>query len=291
MALLGVCIDHESTAYHEAFLAFAPRVFAGVDFRPWYAAYGWPANYRAFALLESGAIVANVSVSSMTLIRAGRAVSAAQLGAVGTAAPYRGRGLSRRLLERALDFCATSANQVFLFANDSVLDFYPRWGFQLAPPEQLFRATVSLPLGVPARRLSLSLDRDRALLLEHCASAAPVSELFGAVDYGSILFFHVTNWFEHDVFHLPEHDALVVAKQEADVLTIFDIVCEHRFDLAEALPHLVTAPVRQVEFGFTPDVYWPSATANRRYEESPLFVRDSSFLPHAPFKFPLLAQT
>lgn len=46
---------------------------------------------------------------------------------------YRGRGLSRWLIDRVLEDFEQQVDFIFLYANDSVLDFYPKLGFKRAP--------------------------------------------------------------------------------------------------------------------------------------------------------------
>lgn len=46
---------------------------------------------------------------------------------------YRGRGLSCWLIDRVLEDFEQQVDFVFLYANDSVLDFYPKFGFKRAP--------------------------------------------------------------------------------------------------------------------------------------------------------------
>lgn len=100
MALQPLLIGHTDTARHEAFLRYVPRVFPGLDFRPWYARGGWTCAYEAHAVAQGDEIVASVSVMRMRVLLGGREVRGAQLGAVGCVPELRGRGLMRPLLER-----------------------------------------------------------------------------------------------------------------------------------------------------------------------------------------------
>ena len=45
---------------------------------------------------------------------------------------HRGRGLARRLMEEVLRDWSGRCDGMFLFANGTVLDFYPRFGFRRA---------------------------------------------------------------------------------------------------------------------------------------------------------------
>lgn len=285
-----VLIDAHSVELHEAFLRYVPEVFRAADFRRWYSFGAWSPDYRAFAILDGERIVANVSVQRMDLIVKGEARVGWQLGAVGVVPDYRGRGLQRTLMEDVL--AQMPANDVvLLFANEDVLDFYPLFGFRRVP-ESLYCAEHSVAPGPgPLRRLSVESTDDRKLLARVAASALPVTERFGARNYGGVLLWYWAKFHVDDFYYHEQDDAIVVAEQDMEVLRILDVLAAHPIDLKSYLPQLVTEPVAHIEFGFTPERIWPSANPECEYLESPLFIRGEVELPSTPFKFPLLAQT
>jgi GNAT superfamily N-acetyltransferase len=289
MDLRALTIRQHDARWHEAFLSFVPRVFRA-EFRGWYEHGGWDDRYAAYALAEGDRIVANASLNRMNLVLNGTPVRGFQLGAVGTLPEFRGRGLQAHLLPRLLAD-TTPADLVFLFANDDVLEFYPRFGFTRVR-EQVFRADRAIePAAPPWRTLELSSAPDRALLRRIAATAEPVTNRFGARDYGGVVLWYWSNVFHHGLRVSPEHDAIVVVEQRGQLLRICDVLSPRLLDLAGCLPHLAAVPVRQLEFGFTPERYFPSARPVAEYTDSPLFVRGPDRLPDVPFKFPLLAQT
>jgi GNAT superfamily N-acetyltransferase len=52
-----------------------------------------------------------------------------QLGTVMTHPDYQGQGLSRVLLKKAIADYRDKCDLIFSFANNSVLNFYPKFGF------------------------------------------------------------------------------------------------------------------------------------------------------------------
>lgn len=276
--------------WHEAFHDYVGRVFPGVSFRRWAAYAGWQDDYRAFALLDANRIVASASLTRMDVVLHGRAVRGWQLGAVGTDPSYRRRGLQQRLMQHVL--AQTGAEDlVFLFANDEVLDFYPRFGFRRAR-ESVFTADHRVePGGAPLRILAPDSLADRELLARVAAAAEPSTALFGARGYGSIVLWYVCNFHGEHVRYVPEHDALIVAEQAGSSLLVYDVLARKRFDVAEQLPRLITAPIDRIELFYSPERDWPSAQPSREYSDSPLFVRGPYLMPEQPFKFPALAQT
>lgn len=290
MALAPVRITHADTGRHEAFLRCVPRVLPGLDFRPWYRRGGWTAAYGAHGLLEGDALVANVSVMRTPVIIEGRELRGAQLGAVGTVPESRGRGLQRPLMERVLAELAGSADLVFLYANDSVLEFYPRFGFRRVE-ETSFELEVALePAADPAPTLDLDSSAQVAAWMAACARSVPPTERVGLRDYGSVALWHACAFYPGEVRELREGECYAVSVRRGDTLVLLDLAAPRRFDLLPVLPRLIDAPVSRVRFGFCPEAWCPAARPVRPWNDA-LFVRGGVVFPAEPFKLPALAQT
>lgn len=285
-----VVIDQRCVELHEAFMQFVPRVFPEANFRRWYELGGWDASYRAFAIFDGNDIVANVSAWRSTLVIDGVQCTGCQLGAVGVLPDLRGRGLQRRLLEFALQQ-AQPDELIYLFANEEVSDFYPRFGFRYEP-QYLFSAEMTVhPQTGLLRRLSVDSPTDRQLMLDLARRCNPATQRFGAVEYGTVLLWHWTQQSGFDAYYHENDAALVFVEQDLGVLRVCDVLASRNIDLRAYLPHLTTESIDCVEFCFTPERYFPSARPEFEYLESLLFVRGGQRLPREPFKFPLLAQT
>jgi GNAT superfamily N-acetyltransferase len=285
-----VLVDAHEVEMHDAFLRFVPEVFPSICFRRWYELGGWSPDYRAFALVDGERIIANVSVQRMKLIVEGRERVGWQLGAVGVLPDYRGRGFQRRLMQHVLAQL-NPKDVVLLFANEEALEFYPLFGFRRAT-EWLHCIEHSVEPGSGSlRRLSIDSAADRELFARLAARALPVTERFGARDYGAVLFWYWAGFHANHFYYHEADDAIVVAEQDMEVLRILDVLAAQPIDLMSYLPQLVQEPVDHIEFGFTPECHWPQAVPECEYLESALFVRGEIDLPVRPFKFPLLAQT
>lgn len=285
-----VTISADDSEWHEGFHDYVARVFPGVSFRRWVEYGGWRENYRVFALLNGSRIVASASLTRMDLVLHGRALRGWQLGAVGTDPGYRRRGLQRRVLEQVLA-CVGGDDLVFLFANDEVLDFYPRFGFRRARESVFTAEHRAQPGGARLRVLAADRAADRALLARLAAEAEPSAASFGARGYGSIVLWYLCNYHGQHLRYIPEEDALIVAERAGSTLLVYDVLARTGLDLAQHLPRIIDAPIERLEFFYSPARDWPSAKPTREYSDSPLFVRGPHHLPEQPFKFPALAQT
>lgn len=281
-------IGPADTAWHPAYCDYVARVFSQADFRRWCEWGQWSDDYRAFCLVEDGRVVANASVSRMRLIVDGAQIEGFQLGAVGCLPERRGRGLARRALQAALEACG--AAPVLLFANETVLQFYPRFGFRPAPQHLFLADFAAAPGADPAPRADLADPATRAEFLALAAIAAPVDDRFGARGYGRIATWYAANGYASPC-HRIDARTWVFAQCEDDVLTIEDVFAADPVDLAALAPRLIQRPVRALAFGFTPQRgAWPLARAVAEEADAGLFVRGFD-PPAAPSRFPLLART
>ncbi len=118
----------DDAAMRGSFLRLAQQVF-GLSFEEWYQNGYWTDRYIPYAAVDSGRVAANASVNVMDFVRQGEPCRLVQIGTVMTDPAYRGRGLAGALLRRILSDWADACDGIYLFANSTVLDFYPRFGF------------------------------------------------------------------------------------------------------------------------------------------------------------------
>lgn len=281
-------LTEQDRARHPAYCEYVRTVFTRADFSRWCAWGEWREGYRACVVLEGERVVANASVMRMDLLVEGEPLRAYQLGAVGCVPSHRGRGLARRAMEEALASCGDAP--VLLFANPSVRAFYPRFGF--APEEEaVFCAEEAFaPAGPPADVLDVADAEVRRQIHALSAEGAPLTQRFGARAYGSVITWYYAAGFARPLRRLgPE--LLVVAGVEDEVLYIDAILARERVDLRPWVPRLIDGPIKGLRFGFTPELWWPSAREVGVDPEPDLFVRGFPHPLRRPHKFPLLAQT
>lgn len=277
--------------YREAFFRLAERTFA-IDFGAWYRAGFWDSHYVCYSLWDGAAIVSNVSVYSLDVVANGVRRTGLQLGAVMTAPEHRNRGYAARLLDAVFEEFRDDEAFFYLFANKTVLDFYPRFGFA-AQAEQRYsremRVVPVLPRGL--RKLDRNRAEDVALVERKARLRGPLSEVFWVDNADKVLLFHFLNGYRDCFYYLEEEEAIVVAEQEGETLNIYDVVGEGfcRFDKVAA--RLARQEAARVVFHFVPDRlgvdYAAAADA-----EAALFTKPAgAFGGAGGFRYPALAQT
>lgn len=90
-----------------------------------------------------------------------------------TAPAYRNRGLSRRLMEAVLSDWRTQCDGIYLYANDTVLDFYPKFGF-LKAEEYGFSRPIA-PSPAPFVRLDMDKEESVRLLYSYYEKGNPIN--------------------------------------------------------------------------------------------------------------------
>jgi hypothetical protein len=214
-----------------------------------------------------------------------------QLGAVTTLEAFRRQGLARRLMNWVIDELDEPDQPIILFANNRVLDFYPRLGFRRIPQRRSTTSVFIEPFGTQAPRCDLSSAADRSLLANLCARARPIRGHLAARDYYQILLWHLGSG-PATAFWLREFDAVIATTIEGDRLIIHDVIAVEPFDLSSIIPTLITRPVTELEFLFDPEDWWPTASHSAFDDsDSALFVRGGAALIAGPVQFPELART
>ncbi len=112
--------------YAEALNLLMREVFR-FDFDFWFRRGMWNEKFESTAIFDGGRMISNVGSMRMKLRVGERVFDAIQLCSVATTPERRREGHSARLISAMLK--RYSGTPVFLFANESVLDFYPKFGF------------------------------------------------------------------------------------------------------------------------------------------------------------------
>ena len=101
-----------------------------LDFQFYYDLDLWNENYESYSIIKDGEMLSNICVLKTKLQFLGKEYSALSIGAVATKEEYRAKGLSRILLEHIIE--KYKDVPMYLYANETVLDFYPKFGFKRA---------------------------------------------------------------------------------------------------------------------------------------------------------------
>ncbi len=250
------------------FLRLAKQVF-GLDFEPWRAGGWWGGDYTPHALMDGDRVVANVSANVIRTRVQGADKAFIQIGTVMTDPEYRGQGLARHLMEEVMARYGGKCDGMYLYANDSVLDFYPKFGFQKAQEHQ-YRLPARKS-GEPVRKLDMDDPSDRALLVEtYLARSNPHSALPVLGNTG-LLMFYCGQFLKSCVYEIPGLGAVAVAEHDGGRMLVHDVFGGNA-PLRDILNALAAEDTNIALLGFTPSDVEGFSIGPRIEEDTTLFV-------------------
>ena len=271
MGISIVCDYRDDAGLRASFNSLAQRVF-GLNFEGWYQNGFWKDNYKPYSVVEDGKVVSNVSVNRCSMRYDGGVVDLIQLGTVMTDPAYRGRGYSRTLMERILSDYAGKTEGIYLYANNSVTGFYPKFGFRERREYQYSREVAAAgerraePVPMAGRE---DWDRMVRLLRERPQN----SRLYMTGNPG-LYMFYLSQFMQESVFRLPDTDSYVIAEEEDGTLMLHGVLGEDPLDRVIAA---FGGEIRRAVLCFTPKDPAGFTKQELREEDTTLFVKGPFF--------------
>lgn len=217
--------------------------------------------------------MANVSVNRTDLMVSGRRVKLIQLGTVMTAPAYRNRGLIRYLMAQ-IEADHKDVDGIYLFANDSVLDFYPKFGFRRGV-EYGYSRQISQTGSCEMEQVPMDTPQRWAVLADAMARSGFADGVW-MVDNPGLIFFYVSQFMRENVYHCPRLDAWVIAEPEGSELTIHNIFAPKNVTVDDCVAAFGEG-FDHVTLGFAPADNTGYHREILREEDTTLFVKGKFF--------------
>lgn len=244
----------------KSFNELAQKTF-GINFERWYAGGYWKDRYIPYSIIDGERVVANISVNIIYLNILDEEKSCIQLGTIMTDERYRGRGLSRFLIEKIIREWKDKSDMIYLFANDSVLDFYPKFGFE-KEDEYVFYKLIDFDsyayknsdkrlLKESYRKLNMDNKEDREFFRKRIMSSSVNSKL-DMIKGADLVMFYCISLMKENIYYFKDIDTIVIAEIEGDNLVIYAVYSDVEVDLDCIMERLTDKRIRKVIFGFTP---------------------------------------
>ena len=261
----------------------------GLDFRDWYNKGYWNDQYIPYSLVKEGKVIANASISKMSLVINGERLNGIQIGTVMTDENYRNQGLSKQLMRTILKKYEDACDVMYLFANNTVLDFYPKFGFtRIHESEFSLDLTKKTIQSNKANIQRLTMEQDHAILENYAKNRQVNSSIVDVEQNESLLMFYFTIVFHHAIYYLEDLETIVLMEEDEGVLNIYDIISIQPFDAETVLASIVKDTTKKVVFYFTPDFAMEGMTATiMPNDDDTLFVLSKKPLLKGNFMFPL----
>ncbi|MBU3812230.1 MAG: GNAT family N-acetyltransferase [Candidatus Niameybacter stercoravium] len=280
----------ENEGYRKSFNQLAKETF-GLDFETWYKDDAYKGKYISYAYIINEQVVANISINKMHLIVKGKPINAIQIGTVMTHPDYRRRGLSGKLMHHVLAQYE-EYDLIYLFANDTVLDFYPKFGFSRVEEMAYYlKASQVEKRRGSIRLLNLENEKDRILIETKVRNRVPISKILGVYEDEWPLGVYCKNEYSKHLYYIENQSCIVIAERIEGMLHLYDVLSEEPIQLDKLIEHMVQANDEEIEFHFVPDLSKYKVVKKLCHrEDDTLFVKGAG-LADLEVIFPMTSHT
>ena len=223
-----------------------------LSFEEWYQNGEWGDWNQPYTLYDGEKAVANITVNHMKALYQGKVRDYIQLGGVATDPEYRGQGLSRFIMEEVQKDWKDRCDAMFLFANKTVTEFYPKFGFVEEQQYQYRWKCEDILNTSNVRKLDLSNTEDREILKRCYQKRNPFSEI-QFIDNYSLLQFYCYYGMNENMYYMEDDDALVIAEYEENQMLCYDVFYYGSKGLLQIMREFSGNDVKEVVFLFTPE--------------------------------------
>ena len=229
-----------------SFNRLAQKTF-GLSFENWYQNGFWKDNYNPYSVIVDGEVVSNVSVNICNMSYKGKVVKLIQLGTIMTDSDYKGKGYARALMEEVLKDYEGKVDGIYLYANDSVLDFYPKFGFKEAKEYQYVKE-VTITGDDKTTKVSMKDKSDFDKMVTILESRPQNGQMY-MVDNTGLYMFYLSQFMTENVYYIADCDSYVIAEIEDDELILHAIIGDGSLD---EVIDAFGANIKKVVLCFTP---------------------------------------
>lgn len=240
----------ENEEYRQSFNRLTEKVF-GFNLESWYKKGYWTDKYSPHSLLYKGNIVANVSVNTMEFSLFDKGVKAIQLGTVMTDPEFRNGGLSRTLMEFVLSDIKERYDLVYLYGNNTVTDFYPKFGFVKSKEYVHWGVFKKEGINASFYKLDIKNEKDRKILIRLVKNTIPISKI-SMLNNMELIMFYLDSFMADNIYYSREMDLAAIIEYGEGELLLVDIFSANDFNLEELIPSLLKEEMMKVTLGFTP---------------------------------------
>ncbi len=270
-----------------SFNELAKKTF-GLDFEDWYQNGYWMDNYNPHSIVIDGKVVANVSVNKTDFEWNGEVKHYIQLGTVMTDENYRNRGLIRMIMNE-IDTCyADKVDGMYLFANDEVIDFYPKFGFTVAKQYEYIKQ-VQNHAEATFKKVDMK-EKTQWDMLEAFIKKGYRQSAFEICNNSELVMFYVTKFMQDCVYYCEESKTYVIAEKEADELILNMVIAEKEQDL-NSLVECFDEEICSVTLGFTPKNKDGFMARELKQDDTTMYIKGNGWkeFEEAKMMIPLLA--
>lgn len=268
------------------------------DFVAWHAGGHFSDMYVPHVIMDKGKVVSNVSVNRMQFDIGGVIKNYIQIGTVMTDKAYSGQGLNKKIMESILQEYADKVDGIYLFGNDSVLNYYPKFGFVPCEEFEYYfsyenESDVS-PYSIERVDMSDDMQAKKvyAVMERYLAEPDVLNEndaMYMSENLG-LYHFWMDSEYRDNIYYLPECGAYVVAAVDNGRLYLYQIIGKERVAL-KRVAKAFREGFSEVVLGYTPVHREGLSVRKHKKEDCTLFIigQDLRCVGEKQMMFPVLS--
>ncbi len=216
----------------------------------WYQEGLWADYYIPYSLLHHDQVISNVSINRIEFHIEDELKVGIQIGTVMTDEKYRHRGISKFIIEHVVNEWQDRADFVYLFANKTVLDFYPKFNF-VAVDEYQHSKKIDTHSSSSWKKLNMEDPTDLAFLITMVKESVPISQI-AMRNNVSLVMFYCNSYKKNSIFYIEKLKAITIANFEGDTLYLDDVFSVKPLNIDDLIQAMAGKGIAQLVLGFTP---------------------------------------
>lgn len=221
-----------------------------LSFEGWYQSGYWKEKYIPYTLFYGEKAIANVSVNIIDFNVFGQQKRYIQLGTIMTDQAYRNKNHSRFLMDKVMEEWQSQCDLIYLFANSTVLAFYPRFGFERVKEYAYYKRIGKNINNKNYEKLNMDEQSNRDKLYDYAKNTKVFGKLSMQENADLVLFYCIT-LMKDCVFYIKSLDVIVVAIISDRELHLLDIFGKNTVELDRIVASLSHTDA-EILLGFTP---------------------------------------
>lgn len=248
-------------------------------------------SYIPYSLVYNNQIVSNVSINRMNFTFESQSYSFIQIGTVMTLPDFRKKGLSKFLLEKVIAEWENRCDLIYLFANDTVFDFYPKFGFTEQKEYNCSINKTEDNTNFKTHKIDLSNINDFSLFIDTIQKSTDFKQLSHLDNLGLALFY-CTSYLSNSIYYLEDLKTIAIFNIENETLILHDIFCKEEINLNQVINYLFSKNISKIELGFTPKDPSLFNISEIIEDDTKLFIKNNKtdIFKNSNLRFPFLSR-
>ena len=276
----------------------------GFDFEDWYQTGHWQDLYIPHVLLDGEKVVSNVSVNLIKFDVKGEQKYYIQLGTVMTDEAHRGQGLNREIMEKIMAEYQDKVDGIYLFGNDDVLEYYPKFGFVPTKEYEYYMSCENCAGVAPYEIEKVNMEKDEECeklyeVIRKYAEDADDKSCGQKINENDGLYmshnlglyqFWFSAGFGDNVYYVPENGCYVVVEMDGEILRIHQILGREKVDILR-FAKAFGDNVKEVVLAYTPYHTENFMVREHKEEDCTLFIwgKDLERIEREKMMFPVMS--